>query len=1280
MNTIPNSADQPTKLVFTALSTINDNELAKANIINDVNTVYDAVQISESEGISSKSLLVDRQQELSWDDIEKVRLPCGNKHDELVKVEEAIAGTGARVPRYFGFTHEQIQGLFSEQTMLLWKEIHLKGSQDCNAILSNREGQDLLSKLRHSIGNDLSSSTNLFDPTQKKLIKALANKKIIVRSSSNEDGEVVNAGGNKSIAGITASERNIQCFLVMVVKSYFSLQSLKNRSAFENPFLQVPLCGVLIMEQITEDDDKLLPIVSGVMMTDKIAWRCSEEDPITHITAAWGFGNGTSNKTACDEWIITEDQIYPSIHHKLYRIKPRPGYEDKVANLANLKETPSLSDKQLKQLKDIAHKLELHFEEPRNVEFVFKGDDLYIVQARRIKAAPISNPTYLNQTKIPNLLQLHQGKMVVKGSNQVISLAHRDLFFRDNLENAEKEFNSNKHKAVVVYTDEKSTTHPAVNFDNYRPPIPCLVLPYDTWKKCKHYDNRSFKYQLCEQSATLVETNQPLPVCDGLMIHPANFPITVSNTGHSIQGESRHASIQKLQKLLMSTPEILQNHLVDIDKTLRGLILEIYSRKAMMHGQFFEITQNLKIAALDCIQKMTIAAEKQHLTRLAFHAGILRQLVGQSEQQVIGSHSISGLEVATKLGECIEEFIKINENSSILCELAMLGQQGFDEPTQRKWLEFLSTNRDNPLLESLYKNLQELDILGTTTQWFSTYFSYTELPELEILLDEFESLETNTKLLHFSVEFKELATALKRANSVQDLEKVWAKLEHQSNQFLSFITEHHMKHPLLLDLIDLWDLSTKAVRTSKLFGEEQRTFKERVNAFMSFAEKASRTDSLDYGLGNVIYQMGTLGKSHTPFSVQHWMHPISHGALAKIETDDQRLTVLHQNLLQAAAYGDIHQLPTQLAKAYKIFIKNLKCEAKRNGMETGTFISISKEEISVRINIPLNFHSSVVTLSQKKEDDKIKVTLYLRGSDNYQGKHHDFFKLFSSFYGIPLIDSQEHETDLKVVFLLDTGKGFKLLSRAINSVNGMSIYSVNHIDFFLSLYKEENKKAILDKLSGRLWDYFKVSGKFLNIIGYDQYDMIWDYLKAHDMNSEMELITTRVIKEIIGELPSTFFRLDFRHVLKTLPFEKFKEVLWVDLMKEKFISRYYIPKEYQVKIDTALFKEHPERVLSFVDKDLRLIIDLMNSKLEAGVLESREEAHLLFHLALKYKGNIPEKWIEALRGWASEDIDAFINEGKSKYKAQFQNRSIQVNSTNPFQRLCSALGKGGTAS
>ena len=58
----------------------------------------------------------------------------------------------------------------------------------------------------------------------------------------------------------------------------------------------------------------------------------------------------------------------------------------------------------------------------------------------------------------------------------------------------------------------------------------------------------------------------------------------------------------------------------------------------------------------------------------------------------------------------------------------------------------------------------------------------------------------------------------------------------------------------------------------------------------------------------------------------------------------------------------------------------------------------------MKVNIPLNYHSSVIAFHQKKNSDQVGITFFSRSSDNDQGKYLDFFRAFAIAADITILE------------------------------------------------------------------------------------------------------------------------------------------------------------------------------------------------------------------------------------------------------------------------------------
>jgi len=627
------------------------------------------------------------------------------------------------------------------------------------------------------------------------------------------------------------------------------------------------------------------------------------------------------------------------------------------------------------------------------------------------------------------------------------------------------------------------------------------------------------------------------------------------------------------------------------------------------------LREKVESACFQEIEAMKKAGEKEQMTLLALHAAILRQLIDQAGDATLGAHSLSGLEATTKYPDFMIEFLRHKRDFPLLCELALRGLCAFDQSIQRHWLCFLAENRNSQKLELLNKDLQEIEALGRETLWFFTHFSSEPLPKIDEVLAQNQSPK---KIYPTLFALQALSNSAKNITSVPNLENFWNDLAQETTAFLQFCKEEKRQDPSIVDLINLWDESVKIVKTSHLFTkkEEESQFKKRVQAFKAFALEASTSHALSYSLEELLERgVESWGNQNHNFSVQHWLIPVSRGALSTVETDDQLLTVIHQNLLQATSYKSLDnlpiKLPKQLQEAYEIFKKQARCSAKRFGEDRGLFISFGREQVSIKVNIPLNYHSNVVTFHQKKGEEQIEVTAYYRGSDNDRGMHLNFFKVFSSLTRIALIDSEHTKPDLKVVFTVKNQEEAQLLSKAIHEINAAFSGSGDDLSRLARIIGgKKEKEAMFQKIIAYLWEELKRSGTLIHIsTGGVLQNQLWGFLKEKNLLPEL---VDRAVLELEGKLPFTDFGAEFqRKLFKYLPPEQCKAMIWQSLLGNQKVSLHLIPSEVSNELLKKLCEENPIKASQLIRYGMisHELIEFMSLKLRTTELKSFEEDH-----------------------------------------------------------------------
>lgn len=1131
-------------------------------------------------------------------------ISCGSKHDNLVHAKAALQDGIATIPSFFGFSDEQIKALLSTQTRQVWEQV-------CQVYQATPDKVwKLLNELESNVTLDILSAQLPLSGTQRAMLAEWKDKSLIIRSSSNEDDIAApNAGSNKSIAGVIPTEEELKRALAEVIGSYFSQTSLRNRAAFDsNPFLEMPLCSVLIMEQITDSADTPAPIVSGVMMTHKPTWSPQKEGSISHVTASWGFGEGVvSGRVSCDEWVFAQDQIYSTIRRKPFRLQTTAKSTEMI-NPPELRDRPALTDAQLHQLKEVAQRLENYFERPMDIEFVFHANHLYIVQARSIQTQEINSPTFFDPSTIPQEVRRFNCKTILSDA-RIISLKPKHILFAENLESAVQKYDSTHHQAVIVYTKPNANSHAEVNFASKRPLVPCFVVTKEDWSTFQELEERQ-PCQICPQTGLILLTPADLPVRKGLFLHPAKFSISLKDENYSLQGTSSHPRIVRLEHLLRATPEELATRLDEIVGCSAHIWMEISLRPSLI-GPIEKIAKKLHDLSEQVLGAMQAAASKGQPTLLAFHAGVLREILNQSAPQIVGAHSISGLEAITHLPSFIEDFIKAHQTQPILCELAMLGKKAFDVVTQQKWIRFLekSSSLSEKRWHALLEQVKQFDFMDQLTLWFCIHFSAQEPTIQTLLVQDTNTSEFFSRCADFICRFRNLSEKVARVSTEEGLTQTWETLQKETESFLNFCTQHSESNlfktlqisNLLFALIQLWDLNIKTFETNKILPADvvSRQLRERIAQFAAFGEQV-----VNQGMIRVDKQhqkelleifgdiMGNFPprENRRKFSVQHWLVPRS-PVYMPIYNDDQRLTIIHQNLLKVCgpSFKTVAPiLPLKLAAAVETFRNENSNIAKRFCDDKGIFASLLEERALVTINIPLNYHSFVVTLQQRKNSEEIEFIAHWRGSDNWRGQHLPFFQAVAALTGIALKNFSIATNDLTVTLLAKSDKQIETLSRAIFFVNSDAT-SFNSLVRLMQPKKlpktgrEELKKQTSYLILDHFWKVFAESGHMDPIAkNHFEYGDGIDYLKEKNLLPE---ITARVVDELEGKRAKRVYSQTFlQYVLETLPSERMEEVIWNNLIGPQSISLYEIPDSCKNRLFRRLYLEQIEKYTAFKQK------------------------------------------------------------------------------------------------
>lgn len=317
-------------------------------------------------------------------------------------------------------------------------------------------------------------------------------KKIMVRSTGKEDTDsLANAGGNESISNVEPTKEGVMKAIGRVVASYIGQKSLKQRLCCQDSslFSDSPFTPILLQEMIGEkskSSDELIPRC-GVMFTEDPEGHLStpsnraKTSGISVIQASYGHNEGVVNSlVAVDTYYVdTSGHIYSIITEKSSRIIPlsTEGLERIENNLA-IAQKNALSFKQIVTLKACAIFLEHYYQKPMDVEYVFLGETLYIVQARPLvyRESHIQPCYFTNLKKFPHAIA---GASIGVAGGSLRIITHPDqCIIEETLgkalniyQNTKKTPNPDAIECIIIGTMAPATSHEATTFRGELKPV-----------------------------------------------------------------------------------------------------------------------------------------------------------------------------------------------------------------------------------------------------------------------------------------------------------------------------------------------------------------------------------------------------------------------------------------------------------------------------------------------------------------------------------------------------------------------------------------------------------------------------------------------------------------------------------------------------------------------------------------------------------------------------------------------------------------------------------------
>lgn len=642
--------------------------------------------------------------------------PHGNKHRRLLgQVELANQANveGVCVLKPFGIDNSQMQ-LFIQieapEVYINWKflaQFHAENTEK-EAIFNHPEVKKALQNIELAIEKAFTC-----EPDRKNKFSLIVTAELLnwlqeinrrdhylmVRSDGCEDSiKGANAGGNVSIAYVSACQNEFIQALGEVVSSYFKEKSLQNRfNTGQNPFTENLQLSVTSQELVGEEIGGSLASNqiprSLVLFTNEPYYDGHKKYWLTRISGTFGHGEAVVGNcgVATDTILILKSDENQKLYFfydnrekktRLAPIKNAAGKIElqKVNNPSNLVHQRVFDAALLERLFNWGLLTETFFrDDATDIEIVVKNDIIYPVQARPFKREK-ARASYLDLTRVnllfPNpIASMIETNLVVLGNGAAamqIDTAN-EILLADSLSQVQEEnlFLKDIHKLVVVAKEEPANSHPVVNFSGYG--IPCLSAG-DNFDKLKELILRlseNYSLVVCVQSSKIMLwDNQIVSVpeycSEGFVMHPAKLVISLTETKALASKRVETVAPSQVKELLFycgiaATSELALTSLQQLQE--HHWIQSFYQKSSHLQQKIqaevplamkeFQPLLNVSHELQSCVQQAFKSLEEvlkgnlnDRRLYVLFHVKVLETLLFSTQKfsGMLGQYSVSSLE------------------------------------------------------------------------------------------------------------------------------------------------------------------------------------------------------------------------------------------------------------------------------------------------------------------------------------------------------------------------------------------------------------------------------------------------------------------------------------------------------------------------------------------------------------------------------------------------------------------------------------------------------------
>ncbi|MCY4170852.1 MAG: PEP-utilizing enzyme [Bacteroidetes bacterium] len=273
----------------------------------------------------------------------------------------ALADTGLKIPPWFVIVPEAF-------------EASLSPAQQQNLIQATTQNEI------QSIFDEIILNPNLLEQVELQIgVLSDENSYVAVRSSGVQEDGIEHSFAGQFDSFLFVTRENLQARIIDVWRSGFNERLLAYRR--ENQLQGLPQAPAVLVQTMVDSE------VSGVAFSaDPVTGQRS----VTIVSGLRGLGTALVGGDAdADTWRVHFDGtiLERDIVAKILAHRPDPKFRDGFVAQEVVEPAasePALTDEQVTKIAELAHRTELHFGRPQDIEWSIRGGEFYLLQSRPI--------------------------------------------------------------------------------------------------------------------------------------------------------------------------------------------------------------------------------------------------------------------------------------------------------------------------------------------------------------------------------------------------------------------------------------------------------------------------------------------------------------------------------------------------------------------------------------------------------------------------------------------------------------------------------------------------------------------------------------------------------------------------------------------------------------------------------------------------------------------------------------------------------------------------------